>query len=192
VIAVIGVLAVAVLSSINPVEQINKGRDTRVRSNAAQLLNAVDRYYAIQEVYPWNDATYNGDADWDSTDAFPDGTICPITTEPAGFCQIGGTGYVSGSQEWLDGLTETEEVKDSFVKQIENVRATNALFIAKRAQGPSVDDTVYICFTPSSNAFQLEAVTACVERDAQLPAAACPQGTYDATSVYEDELICLP
>src|SRR5688572_21601084 len=54
VIAVIGVLSVAVLSSINPIEQINKGRDTRSRSDAAQLINAIDRYFSIHEVYPWN------------------------------------------------------------------------------------------------------------------------------------------
>lgn len=58
VISVIGVLAVAVLSSINPIEQINKGRDVRANSDAAQLVNAIDRYYATQEKYPWNVSTY--------------------------------------------------------------------------------------------------------------------------------------
>jgi prepilin-type N-terminal cleavage/methylation domain-containing protein len=52
VIAVIGVLAVAVLSAINPVEQMRKARDTRRRSNAAELLNALERYYATNETYP--------------------------------------------------------------------------------------------------------------------------------------------
>jgi prepilin-type N-terminal cleavage/methylation domain-containing protein len=52
VIAVIGVLAVAVLSAINPVEQMRKARDTRRRSNAAELLNALERYYATFEQYP--------------------------------------------------------------------------------------------------------------------------------------------
>lgn len=52
VIAVIGVLAVAVLSAINPVEQMRKARDTRRRSNAAELLNALERYYATNEEYP--------------------------------------------------------------------------------------------------------------------------------------------
>jgi prepilin-type N-terminal cleavage/methylation domain-containing protein len=52
VIAVIGVLAIAVLSAINPVEQMRKARDTRRRSNAAELLNALERYYATHEDYP--------------------------------------------------------------------------------------------------------------------------------------------
>ena len=56
VIAIIGVLAVAVLSSINPLEQIKKGRDTRRRSDAAQLLNAFDRYFATEEEWPWDNS----------------------------------------------------------------------------------------------------------------------------------------
>jgi prepilin-type N-terminal cleavage/methylation domain-containing protein len=193
VIAVIGVLAVAVLSSINPIEQINKGRDTRVRSNAAQLLNAADRFYAIQELYPWNDATYNGEAaDSLPSIAFPDGVVCVGEASPAGLCKIGGVGYTAGDQEWLDGLLASEEVKGSYINAIENPRASNALFLFKNAEGPGVDDSVYICFSPSSNAFQLEAVTGCVERAASLPGSACANGPYDATSTYTDELICLP
>ena len=55
VIAVLGVLATAVLSAINPIEQINRGRDTGSRSDSEQLLSAFDRYYTTQELYPWQD-----------------------------------------------------------------------------------------------------------------------------------------
>jgi prepilin-type N-terminal cleavage/methylation domain-containing protein len=74
VIAVIGVLAVAVLSAINPIEQMRKARDTRRRSNAAELLNALERYYATNEEYPTD---YTGGAcDGLSCTA----TDCPIAT----------------------------------------------------------------------------------------------------------------
>ncbi|NIT03538.1 prepilin-type N-terminal cleavage/methylation domain-containing protein, partial [Candidatus Saccharibacteria bacterium] len=43
VIAVIGILAIAVLAAINPIEQINRGRDTGSRSDAEQLIGAIDR-----------------------------------------------------------------------------------------------------------------------------------------------------
>ncbi len=52
VIAVIGILANAVLSAINPVEQIRKARDSRRKSNAAELLNAMERYYTSFEGWP--------------------------------------------------------------------------------------------------------------------------------------------
>ena len=44
VIAILGILAVAVLAAINPIEQINRGRDTGTRSDAEQLLGAIDRF----------------------------------------------------------------------------------------------------------------------------------------------------
>src|SRR5690349_12572537 len=73
VISVIGVLAVAVLSSINPIEQILKSRDTRTRTDAANLINATDRYFAIHEVYPWNTTTGTytaADPDYDTEFTF--------------------------------------------------------------------------------------------------------------------------
>ncbi len=53
VIALIGVLAVAVLAAINPLEQLNRARDTGMESDASQLLAAIDRFYASQEKFPW-------------------------------------------------------------------------------------------------------------------------------------------
>ena len=46
-------LQLAVLSAINPVEQINKGRDTGLRSDAAEMVNAIERYFAVHEFWPW-------------------------------------------------------------------------------------------------------------------------------------------
>lgn len=54
VIAVIGILAVAVLSAINPLEQMRKGRDTARKSDASELLNAIERFYTSYQCYPWS------------------------------------------------------------------------------------------------------------------------------------------
>lgn len=189
VIAVIGVLAVAVLSSINPIEQINKGRDTRLRSNAAQLINAVDRFYAIQEIHPWNDATYVtalAGADSDPTLEFSDGNACAITTVgTTPFCTVGGAGYTT--DEWVTALASTEEVKQSFVDQVSDTGTTNVLYIYKAA-----DEDTYVCFSPASKQFQLEAIDGCIDRAATLPAGACQNGPYSGASVWVDEFICLP
>lgn len=186
VIAVIGVLAVAVLSSIDPIEQINKGRDTRKRSNAAQLINALDRYYAIQELYPWNDATYVvalAGSDTPPNSAFPDAVAC--TANANGSCVVGGPTYTT--PDWLQALADVSEVKQSFVDQLSDTSATNILYVFK-----ALDDDVFVCFTPASKQFQLEAIDGCVDRAANLPAAACANGPYDATTEWTDELICLP
>ena len=193
VIAVIGVLAVAVLSSINPLEQINKGRDTKKRSNAAQLINAIDRFYAIHEVFPWGHASYGNDTILND-DAYPDGVIYGAEASPLGFYLIGGPDYTAPADNWLEGLSSTDEVKESFINQLEAAGNTNALYVIKAAEAVGVDDSVYVCFTPSSKAFEQQAVDDCTLRKSLLPGSACSQdqATYDAGALYVDELICLP
>lgn len=191
VIAVIGVLAVAVLSSINPIEQINKGRDTRTRSDAAQMINATDRFFAVHEIYPWNDATYNSNiaADGIDQDAFPGanaggGTNCTATG--IGFCIVDGT---AANDSWLDALTGTAEVKQGYVNRVRAVSTPNELNVFKAA---GINQTTYVCFIPSSQAFQTEALDRCVTESALLPPGACQNGPYNPTSTYVDEMVCLP
>jgi len=190
VIAVIGVLAVAVLSSINPIEQINKGRDTRSRSDAAQLISAVDRYYAIHEIYPWNAHKYVTALTTDTLPdiAFPDGVACAGDGAAGEMCDITA---LAANQDWLSGLTDTQEVKDSFVTRIAG--DPNPLLVQKAAVANA---TMYVCFAPTSRAFQQEAMKDCSQKGDE-PAAACSQGTpgdvnYTDSYDYVDEMICLP
>lgn len=155
VIAVIGVLAVAVLSSINPIEQINKGRDTRVRSDAAQLINAVDRYYALQEEYPWNTARV-------ADDEGPAYTVVePLAIED--FVQGGidqGTGENTSEEDdwgWLYHLTDASEVKEGYVNRVIN---DNKIVIFKPFGSNA---TMYACFLPTSDGLKKEALDNCVD-----------------------------
>lgn len=54
VIALIAILSVAVLATINPIEQSNKARDAAFKNDAAEVLGAYERYYASQNNYPWD------------------------------------------------------------------------------------------------------------------------------------------
>jgi prepilin-type N-terminal cleavage/methylation domain-containing protein len=210
VIAVIAVLAVAVLSSINPIEQINKGRDTRTRSDAAQTINAADRFFASHEKYPWNDTNY----------ACGSGVTCSPVLSPAqqlpaaefpftvanavctaesaapgeGLCMLDSSGGA-----WMDGLTDTAEVKGQFVSRVQG-QTTYALYAYKDT---GAAETLYICFKPSSKAFQDEALGNCQDSNvagqwsAILKTGACPGTGTVGTSSYvqstnKDELICLP
>lgn len=151
VIAVIGVLSVAVLSSINPIEQINKGRDTRSRSDAAQLINAVDRYFSIHEVYPWNVANGSftpGDTDYEAE----------FILDAGGYNAEGGTAIDDWG--WLDVLSDTAEVKTGFVNRLKDDDGASAVkyFIYK---GDQSNDTVYVCFKPTSFAFAQESKRSC-------------------------------
>ena len=53
VIALIAILSVAVLATINPIEQANKAKDSSVQNDAAEVMNSYERYYANAQSYPW-------------------------------------------------------------------------------------------------------------------------------------------
>ncbi len=53
VIVVLGILAVAILSAINPIEQVNKATDSGKQSDCTELINAFERYYASNQTWAW-------------------------------------------------------------------------------------------------------------------------------------------
>lgn len=53
VIALLGALAVGLLATIDPFEQLKKGRDTSTRNTVSEFYNANLRYYAIKASFPW-------------------------------------------------------------------------------------------------------------------------------------------
>ncbi len=165
VIAVLGILAVAVLSAINPIEQINRSRDTGSRSDAEQLLSAIDRFYASAGYYPWKVGSTGTDAyAWTAVPSVTDGTTLMLTK-----LSEAGTG----------------EVKASFTTRISE-SDYNPLYLYNRGtQG----DSTYICFLPKSDSFLTEAANRCGGTlAADFPGDACP--TDCATS--KTCLSCLP
>lgn len=137
VIAVIGVMATAVLSAINPLEQINKGTDTGYRSDSEQLLSAVDRYYSSLGYFPWQTGaqdTTNISVNWNSVNS------------------------VNTATNFLGKLEGTQEVKHGFIlRLIDPNRAAIKIMFDNTATSP----TMYSCFSPKSNSFMTEAANRC-------------------------------
>jgi prepilin-type N-terminal cleavage/methylation domain-containing protein len=52
VIALLGALAVGLLATVDPFEQLKKGTDTSTRNTAAEAYNAMVRYYAQRGSFP--------------------------------------------------------------------------------------------------------------------------------------------
>jgi len=184
VIAVIGVLAVAVLSSINPIEQINKGRDTRTRSDAAQLINAVDRYYAIHEKYPWNVTTTT----YTASGTLPNATFVMGSVSGSGADAV----IVATTADWayIDVLVSTAEVKSGFTNRLVS---DNKILVFKET---GYNQTMYACFLPTSNAFEQEAMENCADGttpdggDAGVPSGTDP--CEDPADMTAANMICLP
>lgn len=192
VIAVLGILAVAVLAAINPIEQINRGRDTGSRSDAEQLLSAIDRYYAGKGYYPWADGASSL-----NTSTFGSGTDALIPLDSAA---------ITIGDDALPILTNVSsggsaEVKESFITRITDP-GYNFLQIYNNGVTSS---STYVCFTPKSASFREEAWNRCSNDDhtgldsaipSDFPADACPAdgtcataGTADAATAC---MICLP
>jgi prepilin-type N-terminal cleavage/methylation domain-containing protein len=204
VIAVLGILAVAVLSAINPIEQINRGRDTGTRSDAEQLISATDRFYAAKGYYPW---MTNGTSDNTWTD--PAGTAVGVANA-GDLVEINAPGLLLGddAKDILDLLSSggTAEIKASFVTRITDAAASNYLSIYN--DGVSGEST-YACFKPKSNSFREEAWKRCAAETApgsgsyvlnvlpgDFPPGACPVtancATASSSDLAIDCYICLP
>lgn len=53
VIALLGALAVGLLATIDPFEQLKRGRDTALRNTVSEFYNANLRYYSSKAAFPW-------------------------------------------------------------------------------------------------------------------------------------------
>ena len=149
VIAILGILAVALLSAINPVEQINRGRDTGSRSDAEQLLSAIDRFQAFQGFYPW---TLGAGDPFDV-----DVTQVRTTWEVTGLAGCGILDRLGSQDPGLAGCVNTDELKLSFIQRIDE-NSYNHLYIYNSGD---IGASTYVCFEPQSSAFRQEATTRC-------------------------------
>ncbi len=137
VIVILGILAVAILSAINPVEQIRKAQDAGKKSDSAELLNAVERYYTTFECYPWENAT---------------GTCAGTATNP--------TSEVPDGKAWFEGgatthsLVDMAEVKPEFVTRANfEADGTDNVTISEN----TTTDLIHVCFKPESETFKAQA-----------------------------------
>lgn len=138
VIALIGILAVALLSAINPLEQLRKGRDSARKADSAELLNAIERFNASYQCYPWN---YTGTA------CQPSGSYVALSAgvEP--------DFTVAGSVLYL--FNPAAEVKQEFTSRIGSAATSgpsaSKLFMAEVGGDANIEGQVRICFEPESN-----------------------------------------
>lgn len=135
VITLISILSVAVLATINPIEQTNKARDAQFKNDAAEILSAYERFFASQNKYPWN-VNLTGTS-------YPEGTPVGLNaTEPA----FGVVGSAVGATD--SPLFLTSELKSSFMGK--------APFGATVTQMDNMwtfsngSDSNYVCYVPKA------------------------------------------
>ena len=171
VIAVLGILAVAVLAAINPIEQINRSKDTGSRSDSEQLIGGVDRFYTQKGYYPWQDNPSDGQA-----------------TLSNGFLSMNDLANAFTGKV-LNNLTgSTGELKDAFKTRIPKPDYNSLYLHNDGAQGSSS----YLCFKPQSKAFLDDAWKRCVDvAGSGLPSDLVSAAT-EVCSASDNAFSCLP
>lgn len=193
VISILGILAVIVLAAINPLEQINRGRDTASRSDAEQLLSAFERYNAFNGFFPWQE---------DANDVTNIALDMQIVND--GWLESGNTCTILErlSNSTTAGCVGTQELKDAFVTRVNDNGGGSTGTVEARGlyvyyEGTS-GDNVYVCFSPQSNAFRNEASIRCdgtntLPTDLSSATTVCVDpGTDNAAGEDGIDMICLP
>lgn len=121
VITLIGILAVAVLSALNPLEQIRKARDSGRQSDARTLLSAYERFYSSYQCYPWA---------WDGSEC---GTTALTGSVNPAFADATDNSYQ---------LIQTNELKSGFQKK----NTVDELYVTEDTD----TSEVIVCVEPES------------------------------------------
>lgn len=82
VIGILGVLAAALVATIDPFEQLKKAQDSNTKNTLVEFLNANVRYYTTHNTFPWTatGANCNGGVAPDGTKSLTDATLTTCVT----------------------------------------------------------------------------------------------------------------
>lgn len=153
VIGILGILAAALIATIDPFEQLKKGRDTTTRNTALEYLNALTRYYATHGTFPWG-----------------------ITTPPAN-CSAP-TSAVALNASSMTGCTgaleEEGELKTGFGAAITNSGAATDIRIYTSS---GTSSSFNLCFSPTSKSLKADTASSYSGACTGAAQSGCPSAT---------------
>ncbi len=149
VIGILGILAAALVATIDPFEQLNKAQDANSKNTAVEFLNANIRYYTTHSAMPWwtNGATCMG---------------ASVTTLSAVNLSSNSSMYST----CLSTLINEGELKQAF---------TTATGILGNLYANESNGNITMCYKPKSKSQQRDVSSKYVDA-AATTGAACPGG----------------
>lgn len=127
VITIIGLLAVALLAALDPVEQFNKGRDTSAREIVRTLAGAYERYRSTLGVNPAGTPNASSSLTVDTVSA-----------------------------TFISALVNSGELKSNFAATV-GTTTLSKIGIVRGADNPDGSQgTVYFCHKPTSKAYKMQ------------------------------------
>lgn len=140
VIGVLGILASGLLATVDPLEQFRKASDSNKSQTSLELVNAIQRYYAVHGAFPWDAADEGGDTNCTASK----GTITGAT----GMQATAADGTANGFTTNCIGILALEgELKTTFAQQLSILRY---LFIKDYTAAGSTDKKFRVCYDPES------------------------------------------
>ena len=140
VIGIIGILAVLIIAVLNPIEQIRRAQDTTARQDAAEFVEAAERFYAVTQFYPWQD----GEND---------------TTPDQVWIRMDLATWVVGTVQVLDIVVNSGELKEGYQDRVAD---RGDLYFEHIVNATSGQEQLWGCFVPRSLAFSNQAEERCV------------------------------
>lgn len=128
VIALLGALAVGLLATVDPFEQLKKGTDTSRRNTTSEVYNAMIRYYSVKSAFPWQAAAVTAKA-LNATD-------------------------MSG---WIQAVQSAGELKPDFLSLAGSDNLGKIYVTSTGDTATGKPNTVTVCFEPESKSFRAEA-----------------------------------
>jgi prepilin-type N-terminal cleavage/methylation domain-containing protein len=147
VIALLGALAIGLLATIDPFEQLKKGRDTSMRNTVSEIYNANLRYYSTKGTFPWGTGQ--------------------IATQ-----SMGDAGMVT----YVSDLIAKGELKSRFVELVGTANLAK-IFITSTSAVGTTPEYLSVCYSPESKGFQADPATTYASDGFAISDNTCKSGT---------------
>ncbi len=155
VIGILGILAAALVATIDPFEQLKKADDAKIKNIAVEYQTSLVRYYTTHGAFPWNDANNtNG--------------VCTGIGGADIAGDLGAVGLLSCTNINLIG---EGELKSSFTSNLTDLGKVRLIW----ASAAPTDITV--CFSPTSKSQKAAPDTKWTNLAADADPATCPKAT---------------
>lgn len=150
VIALLSALAVGLLATIDPLEQIRKGRDTTLRNTMQEFFNGNLRYYATKTAFPWGTtvitATTMDTMGSSVTELISAGELKPKFFDLAGTANMAKI-YITSSAESLVGcyMPESKAFQEDPNTIFTNAGSTSVPATCKASTSGTAGSSCYYC-----------------------------------------------
>lgn len=126
VIALLGALAVGLLATVDPFEQLKKGTDTSRRNTTSEIYNSMIRYYSVKSAMPFT---------------------ADITAMLASHADM-----TSGANGYINMVISAGELKPEFIELAGSGNLSKIFVTSTAVDG--VRENVTLCFKPESKSFR--------------------------------------